>query len=50
MMDDKKMVCFNCPIKLLAQFDKAIEGRYGDRTNALETIMRELVEKLKEGA
>ena len=37
---------FNCPLKLLEEFDKVIETRYSGRTDALLDAMRDLIEKL----
>jgi hypothetical protein len=39
-----KIVNFNCPPELLGQFDKAIEGEYGSRTDAFLDLMRHFVE------
>jgi metal-responsive CopG/Arc/MetJ family transcriptional regulator len=33
---------------LLEQFDKAIQGKYGDRTDALLDAMRKLLKEIKE--
>jgi metal-responsive CopG/Arc/MetJ family transcriptional regulator len=37
-------VNFNCPPELLEQFDKAIKGEYGSRTDAFLDLMRHLIE------
>jgi len=34
-MSEKVRIAFNCPRQLLEEFDKAIEGKYGDRTAAI---------------
>jgi metal-responsive CopG/Arc/MetJ family transcriptional regulator len=43
---ESKLVNFNCPLKLLAEFDEAIKSRYSGRTDALLDAMRDLIEKL----
>jgi metal-responsive CopG/Arc/MetJ family transcriptional regulator len=48
--EEKQLVNFNCPTKLLQEFDKRIRGRYGDRTDALCAAMRMLLEKLPKEA
>lgn len=46
-MTESKLVNFNCPAKLLEEFDEAIKERYGDRTDALLDAMRKLLKELK---
>jgi len=41
-MSEKVRIAFNCPRQLLEEFDKAIEGKYGDRTAAILDGMRKV--------
>ena len=43
-MTDTKLVNFVCPIELLEVFDKAWNGKYNTRTDALLDLMRKFVE------
>jgi len=47
-MSEKVRIAFNCPRQLLEEFDKAIEGKYGDRTAAILDGMRKVLRELKE--
>jgi metal-responsive CopG/Arc/MetJ family transcriptional regulator len=48
MEKDEKQVVFNCPVKLLEEFDEKIKGHYGNRTEALCAAMRLLLASFKE--
>jgi metal-responsive CopG/Arc/MetJ family transcriptional regulator len=50
MEKDEKQVNFNCPAKLLEEFDEKIKGHYGDRTDAITEAMRLLLATLKEAS
>jgi len=47
IMDNKKLVQFHCPEKLLKQVDKRLsrEGRHSHRTDLLLSLLRKYVEE-----
>jgi len=47
MSSEKKYIHFNCPIELLKEFDRTIQGRYNSRTDAILDAMRKLIKELK---
>ncbi len=48
MSSEKKYIHFNCPIELLKEFDRTIQGRYNSRTDAILDAMRKLIKELKQ--
>jgi len=47
MGSEKKYIHFNCPIELLKEFDRTIQGRYNSRTDAILDAMRKLIKELQ---
>jgi len=45
---EKKYIHFNCPVELLKEFDRTIQGRYNSRTDAILDAMRKLIKELKQ--
>jgi metal-responsive CopG/Arc/MetJ family transcriptional regulator len=48
MGEETALVNFNCPKRLLEEFDKAIKGRYSNRTEAILDGMRRVLRELNE--
>lgn len=47
MSKQNKLVNFECPPTLLKEFDYAILGYYGGRSEALRALMRQFIKELK---